>query len=129
MTKKPLGAAADSSDGIATGSALVAKPDAPAKPDSHSTSGGGIFDSAMREKVVREAAYFRAERRDFSLGGELGDWIAADRAESERSPNLARSALAMNRRRGDHDSERALVVSIMTCPSRTGRTSPGSWSI
>ncbi len=78
-TEKPLVAAAVSADAIATGSALVAKPDSSAKPNSHSTSGGTIIDSAMREKLVSEAAYFRAERRDFSPGGELEDWIAAER--------------------------------------------------
>ena len=33
----------------------------------------------LRERLVREAAYFRAERRGFSPGRELDDWIAAER--------------------------------------------------
>jgi hypothetical protein len=31
-----------------------------------------------REKLIAEAAYFRSEQRDFSLGRELDDWLAAE---------------------------------------------------
>lgn len=35
--------------------------------------------AAAREAMIREAAYFRAERRAFAPGGELEDWFAAER--------------------------------------------------
>ena len=36
-----------------------------------------------RRRMVAEAAYFRAARRDFEPGGELADWVQAE-AEVER---------------------------------------------
>ncbi len=33
-----------------------------------------------RERMIAEAAYFRAERRGFVPGGELDDWIEAELA-------------------------------------------------
>jgi len=35
--------------------------------------------AARREGMIREAAYFRAERRAFAPGYELEDWFAAER--------------------------------------------------
>lgn len=37
-----------------------------------------MTDSAMRERRIAEAAYYRAERRGFAPGFELADWIAAE---------------------------------------------------
>lgn len=34
---------------------------------------------ALREDLIRTAAYFRAERRGFAPGGELEDWFEAER--------------------------------------------------
>jgi len=31
-----------------------------------------------RERMIREAAYFRAERRGFAPGDEMSDWLAAE---------------------------------------------------
>ena len=31
-----------------------------------------------RQRMIREAAYFRAERRGFAPGDELSDWLAAE---------------------------------------------------
>ena len=31
-----------------------------------------------REAMIREAAYFRAQRRGFAQGAELDDWLAAE---------------------------------------------------
>jgi hypothetical protein len=31
-----------------------------------------------RRRMIAEAAYFRAERRGFAVGGELDDWIQAE---------------------------------------------------
>ena len=33
-----------------------------------------------RYRMIAEAAYFRAERRAFTVGGELDDWIEAEAA-------------------------------------------------
>jgi Protein of unknown function (DUF2934) len=32
-----------------------------------------------RHRAIAVAAYFRAERRGFAAGGELADWLAAER--------------------------------------------------
>ena len=34
---------------------------------------------ALRDTMIREAAYFRAEHRSFAPGRELEDWFAAER--------------------------------------------------
>ncbi len=34
---------------------------------------------ASREEQIAHAAYYRAERRGFAPGGELEDWLAAER--------------------------------------------------
>jgi len=31
-----------------------------------------------RERMIREAAYYRAERRGFAPGDEMSDWLAAE---------------------------------------------------
>jgi hypothetical protein len=36
-------------------------------------------DSEQRRAMIAEAAYYRAERRDFEPGHELEDWCAAER--------------------------------------------------
>lgn len=40
--------------------------------------------SEEREKLIREWAYFRAQRRGFTPGHEIEDWLAAER-ELERA--------------------------------------------
>lgn len=34
---------------------------------------------AERERMIAEAAYYRAEKRGFAPGAELDDWLAAER--------------------------------------------------
>jgi hypothetical protein len=36
------------------------------------------IDATEREAMIRETAYLRAERRGFSPGQELEDWLAAE---------------------------------------------------
>lgn len=36
-------------------------------------------ETPTREELIRENAYLRAERRGFAPGGELADWLAAER--------------------------------------------------
>ena len=40
--------------------------------------------SESREARIAEAAYWRAERRGFTAGQELDDWLAAEREVDER---------------------------------------------
>ena len=37
-----------------------------------------------RRRMVAEAAYYRAEQRGFSAGGEVDDWLTAEREISQR---------------------------------------------
>ena len=59
----------------------------------------------LRRQMVAEAAYFRAERRGFSSGDELTDWLAAERevdarlgAGSHRAPSLDERLATANER-------------------------------
>ena len=59
-------------------------------------------NAVLRETMIREAAYFRAEHRSFAPGKELDDWFAA---EQEVDALLARStsaAATRKRRDGEH---------------------------
>jgi hypothetical protein len=38
----------------------------------------GFVDPEQRMALIAEAAYFRAEKRGFSSGGEAEDWLAAE---------------------------------------------------
>jgi hypothetical protein len=38
-----------------------------------------VFSEEERRRMIAEAAYFRAARREFAPGGELQDWLAAER--------------------------------------------------
>lgn len=41
-------------------------------------SSQAMMTAEMRHHMVEEAAYYRAQRRDFSPGGELADWLEAE---------------------------------------------------
>ena len=41
--------------------------------------GDEAINEVARERLVAMAAYYRAERRGFGAGGELEDWLAAER--------------------------------------------------
>ncbi len=43
-------------------------------------AGNEVAEVTIEEKhrLIAEAAYFRAERRDFAPGHELGDWLEAE---------------------------------------------------
>ena len=53
-----------------------------------------VLSAAQREAMIREAAYFRAERRAFAPGGELEDWLAAERQIETALTRSAASASA-----------------------------------
>ena len=42
-----------------------------------------LAEQAWRDKLVREAAYFRSQKRGGSRGSELDDWLAAERDVDE----------------------------------------------
>jgi hypothetical protein len=43
----------------------------------------GAPDTEARRRMIAEAAYYAAEKRGFAPGGDLDDWLAAER-EIER---------------------------------------------
>lgn len=64
----------------AAGKTAPAKPRAaaaPARSRSRPRRAGAV-DPAERQRLIAEAAYFKAERRGFAGGGELEDWIEAE---------------------------------------------------
>ena len=63
--------------------------------------------ATLREELIRTAAYFRAERRGFAPGGELEDWLEAEREidrwiETRGAPHRYRAAS-----RAEHAARRA----------------------
>ena len=56
---------------------------------------GAALTSAERLEMIRQAAYYRAERRGFATGHEAEDWLAA---EAEIDAGLAAIAKRPSRR-------------------------------
>ncbi len=52
---------------------------AAASAQSAASLGAGGVSPQLREMMIREAAYFRAEHRSFAPGADLEDWFAAER--------------------------------------------------
>lgn len=65
----------------AAGKTAAARPratrPAAAKPQPRLGKGGSVT-SEERTRLIAEAAYFKAERRDFAGGSALDDWIEAE---------------------------------------------------
>jgi hypothetical protein len=51
-----------------------------------------IVPDNERRRLIREAAYFRAERRHFQVGHEVEDWLAAEAEVNRRIENVRRLA-------------------------------------
>jgi len=49
----------------------------PELPDACTTN--PMVERAWRERLIREAAYFRAQQRQPCLGHELDDWLGAEK--------------------------------------------------
>lgn len=71
--------------GTAATSAPVTRPDAVHKVPAEKRSPPALdvgpdlpVDETARRAMIAQAAYFRAERRDFRGGGELDDWLQAE---------------------------------------------------
>lgn len=47
-----------------------------------------VLTSAGRERMIREAAYFRAEHRGFCPGQELEDWVGAEQEINRSLANI-----------------------------------------
>jgi hypothetical protein len=60
-----------------------ASPGQPAEPDKPEIP--GTEDPEERRKRIEVAAYFNAERRNFREGGELDDWLEAEKRD--KAPN------------------------------------------
>lgn len=60
------------------------------------TARGGELPTEERERVIREAAYYRFVRRGYSHGQDLDDWLAAEAAVS-----AGEREVALGRRGGD----------------------------
>ena len=45
-----------------------------------------------RAELIAVAAYFRAEKRNFSPGGEIDDWLAAEREIDGAEPAASKAA-------------------------------------
>lgn len=56
-------------------------------------------DAATREAWIRQTAYFRSEQRGFAPGGELEDWLEAEREIERRYPR-GQKPLLLPRLRG-----------------------------
>ena len=39
---------------------------------------GALIPASVREDLIRDAAYFRAQARGFAPGSEVSDWLAAE---------------------------------------------------
>jgi hypothetical protein len=52
------------------------------------TTGPKSIDPDVRRQLVAAEAYFRAERRGFSAGHELEDWVAAEAAVDSQFQQL-----------------------------------------
>ena len=61
--------------------ALMAKVDA--KPVKSKVKGLPVLPGSDRAALVAREAYFMAERRDFSVGNDLADWLEAERIVDE----------------------------------------------
>jgi hypothetical protein len=74
-TKRKAAAAADLTDSAAM-AVLESTPP--------SMGGSTSVDPDIRRQLVAAEAYFRAERRGFTAGNELEDWVAAEAAVDMR---------------------------------------------
>lgn len=63
---------------LPSGAKVEAKKAMSKKPNAGKGNGQAI-DPETRYQLIAQEAYFRAERRGFASGGELGDWLEAER--------------------------------------------------
>ena len=51
---------------------------------SAASGSGRALGEEERRRMIAEAAYYRAMRRGFAAGGEMDDWLAAEREINQR---------------------------------------------
>jgi hypothetical protein len=93
----PKAAAAPAKSPTTAGSAAVAASSAPAPvaataakaaPAKTATAApkGKTLDVSERQRLVAEAAYYRAEKRGFAPGNDLQDWVEAEHEIASKYP-------------------------------------------
>ena len=65
---------------------------APAAPRSSAAPPAADEVVVERAELIAVAAYFRAEKRNFSPGGEIDDWLAAEREIDGAEPAASKAA-------------------------------------
>jgi hypothetical protein len=75
--KNPATASRKSTKGAATATAAT-ETAAPVR-TKNTSARPAVLTPAERMKMIAEAAYFLAEKRGFSGGSELADWVAAEK--------------------------------------------------
>jgi hypothetical protein len=69
----------------------------------------GSGDDSDRRKRIAEAAYYSAERRGFQPGGEMDDWLEAEREIDGRGPEKGVKAEASARQPGSVEAGAAAM--------------------
>lgn len=91
----PKAAAAPAKSPTTAGSAAVAASSAPAPvastaakaaPAKAAPTKAKILDPGERQRLVAEAAYYRAEKRGFAPGNDLQDWVEAEHEIASKYP-------------------------------------------
>jgi len=67
---------------VATRTKALTKRSNASRPEARSPAQEYHIDDKQRHAMIAQAAYFRAERRGFVHGGELDDWLDAEREVS-----------------------------------------------
>jgi hypothetical protein len=90
MAAAPVAKAASSGAAAAKAApAPVAKPVAPPPAAAQRTAAPvaapkGKVDAKERQRLIAEAAYYRAQKRGFAPGHEVQDWVAAEKEVDAR---------------------------------------------
>jgi hypothetical protein len=90
MAAAPVAKAASSAGAAKAAPAPIAKPVAPPQataPRAAAPSAAAPkarVDAKERQRLVAEAAYYRAQKRGFAPGHEVQDWIAAEKEVDAR---------------------------------------------
>jgi Protein of unknown function (DUF2934) len=65
---------------------------APAAPRKSAAPPAADEPAVDRVELIAVAAYFRAEKRNFSPGGDIDDWLAAEREIDAAEPAAGKTA-------------------------------------
>lgn len=87
---------------------MARKAKSPAKNAENLNSGQSV-STEERQRMIAEAAYFRAMQRGFDSGSSLDDWLAAEREISHLLP----SPQQQSQERAAYDKLRAGVINVL----------------